>query len=131
MTHDAPKYETIERIDIGAIKDGDEVFKVRLECGAPFEGGICGRLIEAVPLETAYGSLTAYSWDRCRKCLQYSGFQYDKNSADAPKELRQLCDLLRAENLRYPAKETRRAIQRLLEGRKLTLLFTVKRLSAT
>ena len=121
MTSEAPKYIVIESVKVADVRDSDEIQLVRFSCAS------CGRSIQEVLPEAAEQTLLAFAQDKCRGCLQYTGFQFPENkAADTSDKVKELARLL-AENQKHLRSEARVHVEALLKDRNLEITFKVKR----
>jgi hypothetical protein len=133
-------------IDISNIKEGEELSEVRFEC-------TCGHVLCTMPVEKTHGTwssldflnrlrmdIATVSQKPCTACGERSDFEFrpadkkadaldklrEKEKADAPRRVTELCDVLTS-NLRLLPPEMMLRIQRLmLEGRTRRVRFRVK-----
>jgi hypothetical protein len=122
---------SLEFLDIGVVKDGDEISVVQFECMA------CGHCLDIVRIEKTEAidsTRTARICETKCSCGKHSGFNFfsvgeGQSATDAAKRSERQEDLCAAlaENLRHPTIKTRRIIQFLMTGRNLRLRFGIER----
>src|ERR1700680_2199348 len=118
---------SLEFLDIGAVKDGDEISVVQFECVA------CGHCLDIVRIEKTEaidGTRTVRICETKCSCGKHSGFnsfsvgegQSATQAGERSERQEDLCAAI-AENLRHATIKTRRMIQFLMTGRNLKLRF--------